>query len=91
MPEKRLPFRPEGDEASWVGFQPRGGRIVGVDEVDAVGDGGEYRFETLVDALGPARQVDHERASADPGRLPGEDCRRHVAQLHLPHQLAEPR
>ena len=55
----------EGFEHCLVGLQIRP-----LDEIDAVGHGGEHRIQAIGNGRGLARQIDQQGTAADAGDLP---------------------
>ncbi len=69
-----------------IGLQARS-----ADQVDAVGDRGEYRLQVLADGLRSAREVHDQGLPSDARSLAGKDGGRDVFQGCRPHGLAEAR
>ena len=69
-----------------IAFQP-----VAVDQVEAIGDGGEDGLQAIVDRRRFARQVENQCLAAHTRRLARKNRCRHKLQRGGAHQLAETR
>src|SRR5690554_5599782 len=60
------------------------------DQVETIGNGGEYGLQTQIDGTGTTRKVDDQRLAPDIGRLPRQYGSGHLLEADSPHQFAEP-